>query len=408
MTNNTIPGGLLRLRALRRCLWTGALLAGFLVVAASAARPARAAPSFGVVTQGYPQDVRDFEFKRMGQGNVGTVRFILLWPLIQPTPGPCGPGPYNPLIGDEDPEPGPENECNWTAVDRMVGEAAARGTESLPFAFGSPDWVDSNDDEPNQVASRVPPLESDADRTAWQAFLRAAVRRYGPGGAFWAPGGPYESAHLGADPLPIRHWQIWNEPSTPAYFWPKPSPTRYADLLHLSAEVMRTEDPGATILLAGLFGTPGGGPGGIFLPRYLKRLYDVPGVEQDFDAVALHPFAPRIAGMKAQVKLARQEMKRAGDGTTDIWITELGWASDGPKEVQAVKTERGQARLLRGAFHLLGSHRRRWNIIGVNWFSLRDVGKKKSPCYGCPFTGLLERDGAPKPAWRAFKHFTTS
>jgi hypothetical protein len=170
--------------------------------------------------------------------------------------------------------------------------------------------------------------------------------------------------------------------------------------------VIRGEDPGARILLAGLFGTPGGGPGGIFLPRYLKRLYRVPSVEENFDAVALHPYAPRIDGMKAQIELARREMKRAGDAQADLWITELGWASDGPQEVQAVKTERGQARLLEDAFGVLQKRRRRWNIIGVNWFSLRDTPKKKSPCYGCPFTGLLERDGNPKPAWRAFVEFT--
>lgn len=406
MTYNTTAGGLLRLRALRPRLWTGALLAGFLVVAASAARPALAAPSFGVVTQGYPQDVRDFEFKRMGQGDIASVRFILLWPLIQPSAGPCEPGTFNPVVGDEPVEAGPENHCDWAAVDRMVGGAAARGTASLPFAFGSPDWTDSNDDEPKEVASRVPPLETDADRRAWQAFLRAALRRYGPGGAFWAPGGAYEAMHPGAAALPIRDWQVWNEPSTPAYFWPKPSPPRYAELLRLSAEVIRAEDPGATIVLAGLFGTPGGGPGGIYLPRYLKLLYRTQGVEADFDAVALHPYAPRISGVKAQIELARREMKRAGDAQADLWITELGWASDGPKEVQAVKTERGQARLLQRAFELLLKRRARWNVIGVNWFSLRDTSKNKSPCYGCPFTGLLDRHGEPKPAWQAFTGFT--
>jgi len=388
-------------------LLTATLLTCLVLGASVMARPASATGvPFGVVTQGYPEDVRDFEFERMGQGDVASVRFILLWPLIQATPGPCGPGPYNPFLGDEDPEPEAENHCSWTAIDRMVGDAAARGTASLPFAFGSPDWADSNDDEPQQVASRVPPLETEADRTAWQAFLRAALERYGPGGVFWAPGGAYSTQHPGAAPLPIRNWQVWNEPSTPAYFWPKPSPARYAQLLQISAEVIRNEDPGARILLAGLFGTPGGGPGGIFLPRYLKGLYGVSGVEQDFDAVALHPYSPGIGGVKAQIELARREMKRAGDGATDVWITELGWASDGPKDVQAVRTRRGQARALKVAFRLLEKRSRRWNIIGVNWFSLRDTSKEKSPCYACPFMGLLERDGDPKPAWRAFTAFT--
>jgi hypothetical protein len=288
----------------------------------------------------------------------------------------------------------------------MVGGAAARGTASLPFIFGSPDWIDSNDGEPDYAVSRVPPIETESDRLAWQSFLRAALQRYGPDGAFWAPGGDYAAQHAGAAPLPIGDWQVWNEPSSPAYFWPKPSPAGYADLLGISAEVIRAEDPGARIILAGLFGTPGGGPGGIFLPRFLDRLYDVQGVEENFDAVALHPYSPGIEGMKAQIELARREMKRAGDAGTDLWITELGWASDGPKEIQAVKSERGQARMLRRAFETLNRNRGRWNVFGVNWFSLRDTPKKKSPCPGCPYTGLLERDGDPKPAWRAFAEFS--
>jgi polysaccharide biosynthesis protein PslG len=403
MTFNTAGEGVLRCRG-RIALGGAATLLAAVALAAPPG-PASARVSYGVVTQGYPQDVRDFEFKRMGRGDVSSVRFILLWSLIQATPGPCGPGPFNPVLGDEDPEP-PENHCDWSSIDRMVGGAAARGTASLPFVFGSPEWTDSNDGEPGYAVTRVPPLETEADRLAWQTFLRAALRRYGPTGTFWAPGGDYAAQHPGAGAIPIGDWQVWNEPSSPAYFWPKPSPAGYADLLGLSAEVIRAEDPGARIVLAGLFGTPGGGPGGIFLPRFLDRLYDVQGVEEDFDAVALHPYSPGIEGMKAQIELARHEMKRAGDAGTDLWITELGWASDGPKEIQAVKSERGQARMLTRAFEVLGRNRGRWNVIGVNWFSLRDTPKKKSPCPGCPFTGLVERDGDPKPAWRAFAKFT--
>ena len=358
---------------------------------------AQAAPiSYGVVTQGYPQDVRDFEFRLMGRGDVATVRFIAHWPLIQQSPGPCLPVPYEP----------PVNECDWSSLDRMVGEAAARGTASVPFLYGAPEWIASNDGEPDYATSRVPPIETEDDRAAWQAFVRAAVQRYGPNGTFWAPGGDYAAQHPGAAAVPIGDWQVWNEPSSPAYYWPKPSPPGYADLLGLTADVIRAEDPGARVVLAGLFGTPGGGPGGIFLPRFLERLYDVQGAEQDFDAVALHPYSPGIEGMRAQIELARREMKQAGDAGTDLWITELGWASDGPKEIQAVKSERGQARMLTRSFRLLRSNRARWNVVGVNWFSLRDTPKRKSPCPGCPFTGLVERDGDPKPAWRAFTGFS--
>src|SRR5687767_9046697 len=193
---------------------TRASLRSRLVVAAVAALgalaltapAALAAPiSYGVVTQGYPQDVRDFEFKLMGRGDIATVRFIAHWPLIQANPGPCLPAPYEP----------PVNECNWSSLDRMVGEAAARGTASLPFLYGAPEWIASNDGEPDYATSRVPPIETGEDRAAWQAFVRAAVQRYGPNGTFWALGGDYETQHAGAVAVPIGDWQVWNEPSSP-------------------------------------------------------------------------------------------------------------------------------------------------------------------------------------------------
>src|SRR5918997_3997704 len=198
MTLNTSTG-----RSLR-------LLAGPLLAAAALAAPctAHAAPmSYGVVTQGYPQDVRDFEFRLMGRGDVASVRFIAHWPLIQAAAFPCLPAPYDP----------PENQCDWSSLDRMVGAAAARGTALLPFLYGAPDWTESNDGEPEFATSRVPPLETEADRLAWQAFVRAAVQRYGHGGVFWT--GEFAAQHPGSKPIPIDDWQVWDEASSPAYFW---------------------------------------------------------------------------------------------------------------------------------------------------------------------------------------------
>ena len=70
-------------------------------------------------------------------------------------------------------------------------------------------------------------------RKAWtQKFLEAAVKRYGPGGEFWATSTPapapvvqYEPAV--PRPLPIRTWQIWNEANFFYFAYPA-SPQRYA------------------------------------------------------------------------------------------------------------------------------------------------------------------------------------
>ncbi len=87
--------------------------------------------------------------------------------------------------------------------------------------------------------------------TAWSNFLKAAVARYGPGGNFWTE-----------NPLvpdqPIKAWQIWNEPNF-KYFVAKPNPTEYGKLVKLSSTAIKSVDPTAQVILAGLFAKPAGG-----------------------------------------------------------------------------------------------------------------------------------------------------
>ena len=82
--------------------------------------------------------------------------------------------------------------------DRFIGGLASKGIRALPFAWGSPKWVGNGD-------PRHPPLGRATERQAWQNFLKAAVARYGPGGAYWAPGevrpGLRIERHAAADPV---------------------------------------------------------------------------------------------------------------------------------------------------------------------------------------------------------------
>ena len=87
--------------------------------------------------------------------------------------------------------------------------------------------------------------------TAWSSFLKAAVARYKPGGAFWAE-------HPLLPQLGISDWQIWNEPNF-KYFVAKPNPTEYGKLVTLSSKAIKSADPTAQVILAGLFAKPAGG-----------------------------------------------------------------------------------------------------------------------------------------------------
>ena len=97
-------------------------------------------------------------------------------------------------------------------------------------------------------------------RKAWTAFLSAAVERYGPGGDFWTENAPGVVQYKPAipKPVPIRDWQIWNEANFFYFAYPV-SPQRYARLLRISSPAIKRIDPGAKVILTGLFGRPTAG-----------------------------------------------------------------------------------------------------------------------------------------------------
>ena len=71
-----------------------------------------------------PAAVRASDFERMGSGGVGTLRFLLYWPYIQPKKGPCTPSSrYDPGSG----LPFDDNYCDWSSIDQLVAGAAAHG-----------------------------------------------------------------------------------------------------------------------------------------------------------------------------------------------------------------------------------------------------------------------------------------
>jgi hypothetical protein len=330
---------------------------------------------WGVVPQNV---IADDEYPVMGAGRVGTLRVPMIWATLDPSA-----------------MPGYE----WAAFDSLVANAAAQGIKVLPTVTSTPKWV-SDLDGCNSECFTNPP-RSEVALVAWKAFLRAAVRRYGPTGTLWA-----EHPELRAKPINV--WQLWNEQNSPQYFTPRPDPGRYAKLVTEGSRAIKGVDPGASVLLGGMFATPGGR----LDPdtnswTYLRALYRRDGFRQHFDGVAVHPYGQGMRAVKIQVALIRKEMRKARDGRTGMWITEIGWASSGPKESPQVVSRKKQADKLRKAFRYFKNNRRRLHVRNVDWFAWRDAPQGFEICIWCPNAGLFTREGfAPKPAWRAFKEFT--
>jgi hypothetical protein len=338
-----------------------ALLAGSLGLLLVSAPPAGARPAvsrafFGVVPQG-PLAAGDF--KRM-RGVVGTLRIPVYWPQVEPRP----------------------DELDFAALDATVSAAASAGVRVLPFVYGTPAWLAAN--------PARPPLGV-AARSAWAGFLQALVHRYGSRGDLWGSGSPR---------MPIRQWQIWNEPNFLLFWRPRPSPSGYARLLRISARTVRAVDPVAKVVTAGLAPVEGG-----MLPwTFLRKFYAVPGVVSTFDLAAIHPYSPSLAGMAYQVRKARQVMAAAGDGRKPLLISELGVASDSPLPTAFNWGRRGQASFLARAYRLLLRVRERWRIAGVDWYAWRDMTAGDPHCVFCQYAGLLDSAGRSKPAWHAFAH----
>jgi polysaccharide biosynthesis protein PslG len=275
---------------------------------------------------------------------------------------------------------------DFSRYDTVMAAAAARGLHVLPVLFNPPGFHSSGPPRPSPRGTFPPRRPADLG-----VFAAVVARRYGPQGSFWR-------AHPALTPDPIRAWQVWNEPSLPAYWPTGPDPKAYARLLAATASAIRHVDPRATIVSAGLPQTRIGVP----FDRYAEGLYRA-GAAASFDVLAIHPYARDPAGVLAAVEQARQLMDRHGDHSP-IWVTEVGWASAGPPSDFTVGP-RGQAARIRALLPALAARRERLGLRGVVYFGLRDSPRYPgSHDFWGLHTGLLTLSGRAKPAFAAFEN----
>jgi hypothetical protein len=311
------------------------------------------------------------DMQAMLTARVRTDRFILKWGWIEPT----------------------KNTFKWKSSDAFIGQLAYHGIRTVPSIWGNPGWVPGS--------GSTPPIGGTTSEGYWRTMLRAMVARYGPGGAYWQ--GPYHQQFgVNAKPLPVQSWQIWNEPNLQKFFAPNPSPGKYAHLLQISHDAIRSKDPKAQIVLAGM-------PfhGDVNAPDFLKSMYSVPNIKNFFDVAALHPYAPSISEVQQDIQKFRSVMNGHGDSAKPLWITELAWGSAPPDSFGINKGPAGQAQLLTRAYKLILDHRTAWNIQRLFWYHWRDPQQNQASCSFCGSAGLFNFDRTPKPAYSAFAAFTT-
>lgn len=340
----------------------------FLLLAATPAA-AQAALPYGFVGVSPQNSGTAKDYELMAEAGIKSVRYPLFWRAVEP---------QNPAF----------SERQWDYFDHEVRLAARWGMEVFPFIIGTPDWVAADEIDL--------PVANARQRRAWASFIRAVVNRYGVDGSFWR-----EEEEEDVPYVPMRRFEIWNEQNIVS-FANDPEPRRFARLIRIAGRVIHRQQPGAKVIVGGLFGRPLQIPPNVGSGDFLARMYEAGRVKRYFDGVALHPYVADARAMTAQLRNLRRIMRRHDDPGAALYVTELGWGSDsGPTRWQ--RGLYGQAYQLNKALGIIAANRLRWRIRGVWWYTWTDEG---GSCVFCSSAGLLTAKREAKPAWYRFNEWT--
>ena len=213
---------------------------------------------------------------------------------------------------------GGRHTYQWTVLDKVVRTLAENGLRYYPLLHHTPVWARVVPTDPASPPAHV------AD---YAAFVAAFASRYGEHGTFWVenPSVPY---------LPVRQYEIWNEPNSQNFWNPTPRPSEYFSLYRAAQQALHHVQPGALVVLGGVVESRF--RDGVGWLRELER--EVPGALHEADAVAFHPYLDNKAGIEARVRDLRQLLVDSGAAAVPIEITEFGapaaevslsqWSSD--------------------------------------------------------------------------------
>jgi hypothetical protein len=355
-------------RPRRKLLGLGALVAMAISFAAPQAAGAKQADFSGIVSEdvfagdpGY-QDVQLTQQRSLG---FQLIRQTFRWSDIETSPG----------------------TYNFGAYDSYVAALSQHGMHVLPILFGPPPFRSSGPPNADPRGGTYAPAryEDLGD------FAAAVVRRYGPNGSFW-------SSHPSVPYLPIKAWQVWNEPNLKYYWASGPSPAGYAALLKVTSAAIRSVDPSAEVVTAGL---PDSNKG-MAIDRFIKGMYKA-GAGPSFNTLATNPYGKDPKQVLARVAKVRSVMNKSGGKRARIWITEMGWATGGPKGPYTVAAKK-QAKLIGDTLKLLRKQRSKLKLRGIVYFNWKDAPPydNRSDFWGL-HTGLIDQGGKPKPALKALQ-----
>ena len=285
-----------------------------------------------------------------------------------------------------------KGQFDWYRTDYIVDEVEKAGLKLVVRLDRQPFWSEPLD---NQWQDNGPP----GDPADFGDFCGAVAARY--------------RGRIGA-------YQVWNEPNlNREWGMQPPDPAAYTELLKACYTAIKTADPEAIVISAGLAPTGTNSLEAMPDDKFLQGMYDA-GAADYFDVLGVN--AP---GYKAPPELdpadaldkkygggrwfafrhvedIRALMVANGDGHKQVAILEMGWTLD---EVNAeyawhAVDEATQAKYLVGAYQYAAEHWQPWMGLMVTIYI---ADWEWSPDDEQWWWAIVLPDGTPRAAYEALK-----
>lgn len=223
--------------------------------------------------------------------NVDSVRLLIPWAGVEATRG----------------------QLDWTAIDKTVNAAAARGLAVAGIVNSTPAWAVAPG---GQYLSGRP-----ASPAVYAEFVGKVASRYAG---------------------KISALEIWNEPNAVTFYTPKPDAAGYVELLRAAYPVVKSIDPSITVIGGVLGSIVDFGDLAINPVTYTRQMYAA-GAKGYFDAFSFHPyhyslkFSDGVTVTNSPVQQLiqiRLVMVENGDENVRIWSTEYGQPASAGGEAQ--------------------------------------------------------------------------
>ncbi len=220
-------------------------------------------------------------------------------------------------VGWRDVEGPAKGHFDWYFTDRIVADAEKLGLNVIFRLDSEPVWAIP----PEGTSSSNGPPENPQD---FGDFCHALADRY-----------------RGR----VQAYQVWNEPNlSREWGGHTPDPVRYVDLLRACYVGIKTADPNALVISAGLSPTGNGPPVAMPDGEYLAAMYEA-GAAPYFDLLGVHApgflYPPETSPDEVaanhdghrffcfrHVEDLRDIMVQYGDGDKQVAVLEMGWTID--------------------------------------------------------------------------------